>query len=167
MKKLLIYTALLIMAVIFVFLQSCNRKTPQVTYVDQTKTQYDTIISYFDGVTDTIYSTVPCDSFTMVIRKTDTIYIRKIQNKTQVKLVVQKDTVYRTPIVVNNGKTVVKTDNSVKAKKGSIIGNDNVMTTKKNNWWWIFLAGVLTWALIQNVGFRILKTYFPFLSFLP
>ena len=46
-------------------------------------------------------------------------------------------------------------------------GNDNTMTTKKNNWWWIFLCGMLFMFLIQNVGFRILKTYFPFLKFLP
>ena len=155
------------MAVLFVFMQSCNRKTPQVTYVDQTKTQYDTIISYFDGSTDTIYSTVPCDSFTMVIRKTDTIYIRKIQNKTQVKLVVQKDTIYRTPIVVNNGKTKIDNSVKIKAKGGSAIGEGNTVTTKKNNWWWIFLAGMLTWFIIQNIGFRILKTYFPFMAFLP
>lgn len=151
----------------FILLISCSKKTPQITYIDETKTKTDTIVSYVDGGTDTIYSAVPCDSFTMVIRKTDTIYIRKIQRETQIKLVTKHDTLIRQPIIVRNGKTVVKTDNSVTAKKGSIIGNDNTMTTKKNNWWWIFLAGMLTWFVIQNVLFRVLKTYFPFLKFLP
>jgi len=153
---------------IVLILGGCGRKTtPSIIYQDVLKTNYDTIVSYVDGGTDTIYSAVPCDSFTMVIRKTDTIYIRKIQRETQVKLVTKHDTIIRQPIIVRNGKTVVKTDNSVTAKKGSIIGNDNTMTTKKNNWWWIFLAGMLTWFLIQNLLFRMLKTYFPFLKFLP
>jgi len=153
---------------IVLILGGCGRKTtPSIIYQDVLKTNYDTIVSYVDGGTDTIYSAVPCDSFTMVIRKTDTIYIRKIQRETQIKLVTKHDTLIRQPIIVRNGKTVVKTDNSVTAKKGSIIGNDNTMTTKKNNWWWIFLAGMLVMFIIQNVGFRVLKTYFPFLKFLP
>lgn len=153
---------------IVLILGGCGRKTtPSIIYQDVLKTNYDTIVSYVDGGTDTIYSAVPCDSFTMVIRKTDTIYIRKIQRETQVKLVTKHDTIIRQPIIVRNGKTVVKTDNSVTAKKGSIIGNDNTMTTKKNNWWWIFLCGMLVMFIIQNVGFRVLKTYFPFLKFLP
>lgn len=153
---------------IVLILGGCGRKTtPSIIYQDVLKTNYDTIVSYVDGGTDTIYSAVPCDSFTMVIRKTDTIYIRKIQRETQVKLVTKHDTIIRQPIIVRNGKTVVKTDNSVTAKKGSIIGNDNTMTTKKNNWWWIFLCGILVMFLIQNLLFRMLKTYFPFLKFLP
>jgi len=153
---------------IVLILGGCGRKTTHsIIYQDVLKTNYDTIVSYVDGGTDTIYSAVPCDSFTMVIRKTDTIYIRKIQRETQIKLVTKHDTLIRQPIIVRNGKTVVKTDNSVTAKKGSIIGNDNTITTKKNNWWWIFLAGMLTWFIIQNVLFRVLKTYFPFLKFLP
>jgi hypothetical protein len=153
---------------IVLILGGCGRKTtPSIIYQDVLKTNYDTIVSYVDGGTDTIYSAVPCDSFTMVIRKTDTIYIRKIQRETQVKLVTKHDTIIRQPIIVRNGKTVVKTDNSVTAKKGSIIGNDNTMTTKKNNWWWIFLCGMLVMFLIQNLLFRMLKTYFPFLKFLP
>lgn len=150
----------------FILLASCSKKLPQITYIDESTTKYDTI-SFTNFNTDTIYSAVPCDSFTMVIRKTDTIYIRKIQRETQIKLVTKHDTLIRQPIIVRNGKTVVKTDNSVTAKKGSIIGNDNTMTTKKNNWWWIFLAGMLVMFIIQNVGFRVLKTYFPFLKFLP
>lgn len=153
---------------IVLILGGCGRKTtPSIIYQDVLKTNYDTILSLIDGGTDTIYSAVPCDSFTMVIRKTDTIYIRKIHRETQIKLVTKHDTIIRQPIIVNNGKTVVKTDNSVTAKKGSIIGNDNTMTTKKNNWWWIFLCGMLVMFIIQNVGFRVLKTYFPFLKFLP
>lgn len=148
-------------------LASCSKKVPQITYIDETKTKTDTIVSYVNGIADTIYSTIPCDSFTQIIREKDTVYIRTIQKQTQIKLVTKVDTVFRTPIVVNSGKTVVKTDNSVTAKKGSIIGNDNVMTTKKNNWWWIFLCGMLVMFLVQNVGFRALKIYFPFLKFLP
>ena len=153
---------------IVLILGGCGRKTTHsIIYQDVLKTNYDTILSLIDGGTDTIYSAVPCDSFTMVIRKTDTIYIRKVHRETQIKLVTKHDTIIRQPIIVSNGKTVVKTDNSVTAKKGSIIGNDNTMTTKKNNWWWIFLCGMLVMFIIQNVGFRVLKTYFPFLKFLP
>jgi len=60
---------------------------------------------------------------------------------------------------VNNSK--------VKAKSGSAIGDGNTITTKKMNWWWIFLAGMLTWFILQNVVIRWLKIYFPFLKFIP
>lgn len=55
------------------------------------------------------------------------------------------------------------------AKKGGVIGDGNTVdnSNKQLAWWWIFLAGMLTWALLQNVGFRFLKRYFPFLNFLP
>lgn len=57
---------------------------------------------------------------------------------------------------------------SVKPKQSAIgDGNDLDNSKKGVGWWWIFLAGMLTWALIQNVLFRVLKTYIPVLKFLP
>lgn len=157
MKKILFISVLLF---------SCGRHNkPQITYIDNIITKYDTITDYSFGGVDTIYSTTPCDSFTVLVRKNDTVYIRAVKKVIQTKLVTKRDTVYR-QVIVNNPQPK-KVDNSVTAKKGSIIGNDNTMTTKKNNWWWIFLCGMLVMFLIQNVGFRILKTYFPFLKFLP
>lgn len=145
---------------------SCSRKSnPQIIYQDKLITSYDTIIDIITGGVDTIYSTRPCDSFTVLVREKDTIYIRQIKKVIETKLVTKRDTVLRN-IIINNPQPK-KIDNSVTAKKGSIIGNDNVMTTKKSSWWWIFLCGMLVMFLIQNVGFRVLKTYFPFLKFLP
>lgn len=149
---------------ILLFFASCN-KPPQITYIDNVITKYDTITDFSFGGVDTIYSATPCDSFTVLVRKNDTVYIREVKKVIQTKLVTKRDTVYR-QVIVNNPQPK-KVDNSVTAKKGSIIGNDNTMTTKKNNWWWIFLCGMLVMFLIQNVGFRVLKTYFPFLKFLP
>ena len=40
-------------------------------------------------------------------------------------------------------------------------------TTKKSNWWWIYLAGMLSWFIAQNLVFKSLKIYFPILKFLP
>lgn len=154
--------------IIVLILVSCGRRSaPQITYIDNVLTKYDTITDFSFGGVDTIYSTTPCDSFTVMVRKNDTVYIRQIKKVIETKLVTKHDTIVRQPIVVQNGKTTIKTDNSVTAKKGSIIGNDNTMTTKKGNWWWIFLAGMLTYFIIQNIGFKALKTYFPFLNFLP
>lgn len=155
MKKYLI--------LIFIF-ASCN-KPPQITYIDNVITKYDTITDYSFGGVDTIYSTTPCDSFTVLVRKNDTVYIREVKKVIQTKLVTKRDTIFR-QVIINNPQPK-KVDNSVTAKKGSIIGNDNTMTTKKNNWWWIFLCGMLVMFLIQNLLFRMLKTYFPFLKFLP
>lgn len=149
---------------ILLFFASCN-KPPQITYIDNVITKYDTITDFSFGGVDTIYSARPCDSFTILVRKNDTVYIREVKKVIQTKLITKRDTVYR-QVIVNNPQPK-RVDNSVTAKKGSIIGNDNTMTTKKNNWWWIFLCGMLVMFLIQNVGFRILKTYFPFLKFLP
>lgn len=149
---------------ILLFFASCN-KPPQITYIDNVITKYDTITDFSFGGVDTIYSARPCDSFTILVRKNDTVYIREVKKVIQTKLITKRDTVYR-QVIVNNPQPK-RVDNSVTAKKGSIIGNDNKMTTKKNNWWWIFLCGMLVMFLIQNVGFRVLKTYFPFLKFLP
>ena len=149
---------------ILLFFASCN-KPPQITYIDNVITKYDTITDFSFGGVDTIYSARPCDSFTILVRKNDTVYIREVKKVIQTKLITKRDTVYR-QVIVNNPQPK-RVDNSVTSKKGSIIGNDNKMTTKKNNWWWIFLCGMLVMFLIQNVGFRVLKTYFPFLKFLP
>lgn len=58
---------------------------------------------------------------------------------------------------IKNSTTGNNSPNSVKS------GN----TTKKISWWWIFLSGGLTWFVLQNVVFKTLKIYLPFLKFLP
>lgn len=159
--------------VVAILLVSCGRKQiPQTSFIDETKTKTDTIVSFIDGGTDTIYSTVPCDSFTMVIRKTDTIYIRKIQKETTVKLVIQRDTVFRTPIVtsnikINNKGGQIGTGNiSEKTKKGdNITGDGNTITKpikKGSSWIWIFIAGNCCWLIIQNVLYPMAKQFIPF-----
>ena len=158
----------LIILVIFGHLAiGCSRKSaPTIIYQDKIVKSVDTV-TLQSRVTDTI----PCDDFEIFIENEvhDTVYLKVVDKVFSVKYVKTTDTVFRETIIVQPTprKSVIKTDNSVKAKKNSIIGNDNVMTTKKNNWWWIFLAGMLTWFIIQNVLFRVLKTYFPFLKFLP
>jgi len=141
---------------------SCNRKTPQIIYQDKIVNSVDTV-TLISKVTDTI----PCDDFEIFIENEihDTVYLKVVDRQVSVKYVKVRDTVFRETIVVQPAPR--KIDNRVIAKKGSIIGNDNTMTTKKNNWWWIFLAGMLTWFIIQNVLFRVLKTYIPVLKFLP
>ena len=145
----------------------CSRKSaPTIIYQDKIVKSIDTV-TIQSRVTDTI----PCDDFEIYIENEvhDTVYLKVVDRQVSIKYIKVRDTVFRETIIVQPTprKSVIKTDNSVKAKKNSIIGNDNVMTTKKNNWWWIFLAGMLTWFIIQNVLFRVLKTYFPFLKFLP
>ena len=158
----------LIILVIFGHLAiGCSRKSaPTIIYQDKIVKSIDTV-TIQSRVTDTI----PCDDFEIFIENEvhDTVYLKVVDKVVSVKYVKTTDTVFRETIIVQPTprKSVIKTDNSVKAKKNSIIGNDNTMTTKKNNWWWIFLAGMLTWFIIQNVLFRVLKTYFPFLKFLP
>ena len=158
----------LIILVIFGHLAiGCSRKSaPTIIFQDKIVKSVDTV-TIQSRVTDTI----PCDDFEIFIENEvhDTVYLKVVDKVVSVKYVKTTDTVFRETIIVQPTprKSVIKTDNSVKAKKNSIIGNDNVMTTKKNNWWWIFLAGMLTWFIIQNVLFRVLKTYFPFLKFLP
>ena len=158
---------LYILAVIGLMAIGCSRKSaPTIIYQDKIVNSVDTV-TIQSRVTDTI----PCDDFEIFIENEahDTVYLKVVDKVVSVKYVKTTDTVFRETIIVQPTprKSVIKTDNSVKAKKNSIIGNDNVMTTKKNNWWWIFLAGMLTWFIIQNVLFRVLKTYFPFLKFLP
>ena len=158
---------LYILAVIGLMAIGCSRKSaPTIIFQDKIVKSVDTV-TIQSRVTDTI----PCDDFEIFIENEvhDTVYLKVVDKVVSVKYVKTTDTVFRETIIVQPTprKSVIKTDNSVKAKKNSIIGNDNVMTTKKNNWWWIFLAGMLTWFIIQNVLFRVLKTYFPFLKFLP
>jgi uncharacterized protein YcfL len=158
----------LIILVIIGFLAiGCSRKSaPTIIYQDKIVNSVDTVIIQ-SRATDTI----PCDDFEIYIENEvhDTVYIKVVDKVVSVKYVKIRDTVYRETIIVQPTprKSVIKTDNSVTAKKGSIIGNDNAMTTKNNNWWWIFLAGMLTWFIIQNVVFKVAKKYIPILNFLP
>ena len=156
-----------ILAVIGLMAIGCSRKSaPTIIYQDKIVKSVDTV-TIQSRVTDTI----PCDDFEIFIENEvhDTVYLKVVDKVVSVKYVKTTDTVFRETIIVQPTprKSVIKTDNSVKAKKNSIIGNDNVMTTKKNNWWWIFLAGMLTWFIVQNVLFRVLKMYVPIFKFLP
>lgn len=147
---------------ILLFFASCN-KPPQITYIDNVITKYDTIVDYSFGGVDTIYSATPCDSFAVLVRKNDTVYIREVKKVIQTKLVTKRDTVYR-QVIVNNPQPK-KVDNSVTAKKGSIIGNGNTQTNNYDYWkgfFTCFLLFVIYFALRRTI-----KTYFPFLKFLP
>jgi len=153
---------LYILAVIGLMAIGCSRKSaPTIIYQDKIVKSIDTV-----RIQSRVTDTIPCDDFEIFIENEvhDTVYLKVVDKVVSVKYVKTTDTVFRETIIVQPTprKSVIKTDNSVKAKKNSIIGNDNVMTTKKNNWWWIFLAGMLTWFIIQNVLFRVLKTYFHF-----
>jgi hypothetical protein len=136
-------------------LAACSAKVPQVIYQDRIITHTDTV-NYVSVINDSI----PCDDFKREISEgKDTVYIEVVKNKISVKTVVKRDTVVRTEVVTIPKKVVNKIDNSVTAKRGSVIGDGNTMTTKKTNWWWIFLAGMLTWFIIQNVLWKTLKVY--------
>lgn len=144
-------------------LTSCGKKVPQITYIDNVITKYDTITDYSFGGVDTIYSTTPCDSFTVLVRKNDTVYIREVKKVVQTKLVTKRDTVFR-QVIINNPQPK-KVDNSVTAKKGGIIGNGNTQTNNYDFW-----KGFFTCFLIFVIYFalrRTIKSYFPFLNFLP
>lgn len=158
----------LIILVIFGHLAiGCSRKSaPTIIYQDKIVKSIDTV-----RIQSRVTDTIPCDDFEIFIENEvhDTVYLKVVDKVVSVKYVKVRDTVFRETIIVQPTprKSVIKTDNSVTAKKGSIIGNDNTMTTKKYNWFWIFLAGMLTWFIIQNVLFRVLKTYVPIFKFLP
>ena len=122
-------------------------------YIDKITTNYDTIMLLSDAGVDTIYSYQPCDSFIRIVRQKDTVYVRQIKKEVQTKLVVKRDTVFRTPVITEN----VKIKNV--AKGGSAIGDGNKITTKRTSWWWIFLAGMLTWFVIQNVIWKLIKRH--------
>lgn len=152
-------------AFIFSILFASCGKLPQTTFIDNITTKYDTTYIYSDGGVDTIFSRTPCDSFTMMVTKKDTIYIRQIKKEIQTKLVTKTDTVFRTPII--NNPQPKKVDNSVKVKvtKGGIIGDGNTQTNNYGFW-----KGFFTCFLIFVAYFalrRTIKTYIPFLSFLP
>jgi len=136
-------------------LAACSAKIPQVIYQDRVVSHSDTVVYY-----SVIGDSIPCDDFKREITtEKDTVYIEVVKNKISVKTVNKRDTIIRTEIVTIPQKIIDKSDNRVIAKKGSIIGNDNTMTTKKTNWWWIFIAGMLTWFIIQNVIWKGIKRY--------
>jgi len=144
------------MLLLLFLLLGCGRKsTPSVVYQERTITKYDTVVYY-----SVIGDSIPCDDFKrQITTDKDTVYIEVVKNKINIKTVVKRDTIIRTEIVTIPQKIIDKSDNRVIAKKGSIIGNDNTMTTKKTNWWWIFVAGMLTWFIIQNVVWKGIKRY--------
>ena len=159
------YLIILLLAVLFT---SCNRRMPKIIYQDKIVSHIDTL-TVISQKTDTI----PCKDFdiSLLDEQHDTVYVKVVDKQISVKYLKKSDTIYRETIILQPTplRQVTKINNSVKvkAKNGSAVGDGNTITTKKSNWWWIFLAGALSWFIIQNVGFRILKTYFPFLSFLP
>lgn len=151
---------------IFFVLVGCSRKAaPSIVYQDVITTKYDTITDFSFSGYDTIYSHTPCDSFIRVIKNNDTVYIKEVKVKVVTKLVTKVDTVFRTPII--NNPQPKKVDNSVKVKvtKGGIIGDGNTQTNNYDFW-----KGFFTCFLIFVAYFalrRTIKTYFPFLKFLP
>jgi len=144
----------------------CNRKiAPTIIYQDKIVTRTDTV-TVVSKQTDTI----PCDDFqTFIEGEKDTVFVQVVKNVLTVKTVVKRDTVYRETIIVQPApiKSVTKIDNSSvhKARNGSAIGDGNKITTKNLSWWWIFLAGMLTMFIIQDVGWRVVKRYIPILNF--
>jgi hypothetical protein len=98
----------------------------------------------------------------------DTVVVQVVKERIKVVTKVKHDSIFISPTIITQPNIRIrKIDNSVTAKKGSIIGDGNTMTTKKSNWWWIFVSGMLTWFIIQNIVIKTLKTYFPFLRILP
>lgn len=53
-------------------------------------------------------------------------------------------------------------NSKLKATKGSAVGDGNKITIKKSNWWWIFVAGMLTMFIGQNVVWKGIKRYIAF-----
>jgi len=138
---------------ILLLITACGVKPPQVSYVERTVTKVDTL-------TINSIEKVPCDDFeTQIFEQKDTVYIKVVDKKIQVKYVNKTDTVYKEPIIIQPQPKKVK----IKNKGGSAIGDGNTITTKKNNWWWIFVAGALTMFIIQNVVWKTLKRYIAFL----
>lgn len=165
------YFLLLIILLNFqLFFSSCNRRIPSVIYKEKIVTLFDTVT-----VQTLKTDTIPCADFdiSLLTELRDTVYVKVVDKQLSLKYIKRTDTVYKETIIVQPAQLRVinrtRIDNSVKvkAKNGSAIGDGNKITTKKNNWWWIFLAGALSWLIIQNVLFRTLKIYFPFLKFLP
>lgn len=151
---------------------SCSKKTVS-QYIETSTTHYDTIDNVVYVAMDTLFSNVPCDSFTQIIREKDTVYIRTVKKVVETKTVIKRDTIYRTPIVnqtvkINNKGGQIGTGNiSEKTKKGdNITGDGNTITkpaTKKGkSWFWIFIAGNLCWMVVQNVVWPLSKRFIPF-----
>jgi len=157
---------LVIIAVFGMIATGCNRKiAPTIIYQDKIVTKVDTVT-----VKSTETDSIPCDDFVRFIEgDRDTIYVEVVKNVMKIRTVVKRDTVYRETIIVQPApiRSVTNIDNSVrnKAKNGSAIGDGNKITTKNLSWWWIFLAGMLTMFIIQNVGWRFVKRYMPILNF--
>lgn len=150
-----------ILAVIGLMAIGCSRKSaPTIIYQDKIVKSIDTV-TIQSRVTDTI----PCDDFEIYIENEvhDTVYLKVVDKVVSVKYVKVRDTVFRETIIVQPTprKSVIKTDNSVKAKKNSIIGNDNVMTTKKPDKFW--LGVFCAFALLYGIGIisKILNLYVP------
>ena len=132
----------------------CSRKVAPF-FNERTVTTYDTI-TLISKQTDTI----PCDDFeTILIQDTDTVYVQVVKSVLTVRTINKTDTIYRNIYIETARKNVTKIDNSSTAKKGGVIGDGNTVTTKKTQWWWIFIAGALSWFIIQNIVWRALKRY--------
>lgn len=146
--------------ILSVFAMACSHKGVQVIYQDKTIVSYDTI-----KVESKITDTIPCDDFTDTLYGKDTVYVQVVKNKLTIKTRYRTDTVYRTPMIIEPQANVRirKIDNSITAKKQGIVGDGNSMTTKKQNPWWIFLAGMLTMFILQNVIYKTLKRYLIFI----
>ena len=152
---------LYILAVIGLMAIGCSRKSaPTIIYQDKIVKSIDTV-TIQSRVTDTI----PCDDFEIYIENEvhDTVYLKVVDRQVSIKYIKVRDTVFRETIIVQPTprKSVIKTDNSVKAKKNSIIGNDNVMTTKKPDKFW--LGVFCAFALLYGIGIisKILNLYVP------
>jgi len=146
-------------------LVACNRNTSKVIYQDRIITEVDTI--KFETQRDG--TEVPCKDFeTFIPGRTihDTIFIKSKAGKLQLKAQLERKVVERQAIVVTPQAKIVKIDNRVTAKKGGIIGDGNTQNNSVK-WWWIFLSGMLTMFIIQNIILKSLKVYFPILRFLP
>ena len=142
-------------------LVACNRNTSKVIYQDRIVTEIDTI--RFETPRDG--TTVPCKDFETFIQGEtihDTIFIKSKAGKLDLKAKVERKVIDRQPIIVTPQPKRVKIDNSVTAKKGGIIGNGNTQNNS-TKWWWIFLAGMLTMFILQNVVYKSLKRYLIFI----
>jgi len=142
-------------------LVACNRNTNKIIYQDRLITQVDTI--KFETPRDG--TEVPCKDFETFIQGEtihDTVFIKSKAGKLQLKAQLERKVVERQPIVVTPQPKRVKIDNSVTAKKGGIIGDGNTQNNS-TKWWWIFLAGMLTMFIVQNVLYKTLKRYLIFI----
>ena len=145
----------------------CSRKSaPTIIYQDKIVKSIDTV-----RIQSRVTDTIPCDDFEIFIENEvhDTVYLKVVDRQVSIKYIKVRDTVFRETIIVQPTprKSVIKTDNSVKAKKNSIIGDGNTMTTKNPDRFWLgfficFLMFVAYFALRRTA-----KSYFPFLKFLP